>query len=124
IPYDQAENEVLGLFQKDIPLLEDKANDLAIYEVRVSGQLPPSYQKSFRNKLERVFLTSKKLRLKQCTICDESRIHKTESGEIRYEAYSTDPKRPSKVAGVLGVDRLIFSDLTYHSEDLVLRIRM
>jgi hypothetical protein len=124
VSYDKAENEVLTLFQRDLPKLEEFSSSLAIYEVRTSGQLPSDYHRNFKSKLERVFLTSKRIKLKQCLTCEESRLIKTEDGKVRYEAFSNDLTRPAKIANEIGVDHIVYSDLIYSAEDLQLRVKM
>jgi hypothetical protein len=124
IPYDKAENEVLSLLQRDLPKIAESANDLAIYEVRTSGQLPVDYHRTFRSKLERVILTSKNIKVKQCINCEESRLYKTDSGELRYESFSTDPARPAQIASQIGVGHLVYCELAYSPEDLQLRVRV
>src|SRR5258708_3071922 len=69
LSFDQAENEVLGMFQRDLPRLEALGQKLAIFEASVSGALPANYSSSLRNKLERIVLTSNKLRLVDCPQC-------------------------------------------------------
>ncbi len=124
IPYEKAENEVLALFQRDIVRLEESADSVAVFEVKTVGQLPPSYHKIFRAKLERVLLTSKKIKVKDCTGCEEARLIRTEKGEMRYESESTEPGRATKLSSQLGTDHLLYADLTSTSEDVRLRVRM
>lgn len=124
ISFEKAENEVLALFARDLPKIEKVTTELAIYEVRASGQLPPDYTKGFRSKLERILLTSKVLRLKDCPSCDESRLIREEDGQLRYETHNSDPQRPYRIATQIGVGHLLYAELNYTPEDLQLRVRL
>ncbi|MGZ3687702.1 MAG: hypothetical protein ACXVBW_05350 [Bdellovibrionota bacterium] len=113
----------MALFQRDLSKLEENVTALAIYEVKTTGRLPPAYHQSVKNKLERVLLTSKKLGLKDCRNCQEARLIKTEDGQVRYEAYSTDNVRMAKIANDIGAGTLLFAEESYTPEDLQLRVR-
>lgn len=124
VPFEKAENELLRLLKEDLPKLEEKAMVVSVYQVTASGNLPNEYQKNFKTKMERVLLASRKLKIKPCTGCGESRLIKSESGEIRYESQSTDVDRMSKVGSQLGVDHMFMGEVTYTPEDLQMRVRM
>ncbi len=124
VPFDKAENEVLELFNRDVPKLEDIAQDLAIYEVRASGRLPQDYRRNLRAKMERVLLNSKRLKLKPCSTCEEARVYRDEKGDVKYESSSSDLSRPAKVASEVGVGHLIYAEISYTPEDLQMRVRM
>jgi hypothetical protein len=124
VPYEKAEDEVLALFHRDVPKIEDLASEVAIYEVRTNGKYPAEHYRRLRSKLEKVLLSSKKMKIKQCVACEESRLFRTETGELKFEAFSTEVGRPAKIASELGVDRLVYSEITYTPEDVILRIRV
>lgn len=124
VSFDQAENEVLALFQRDLPKIEELSKELTVYEARTSGKLPTDYRRNLRSKLERVLLTSKNLSVKQCMACEEARVYRDEHGDIKYESYSSDRSRPAKVASELGVPHLLYTEMAYTPEDLQLRVRL
>lgn len=124
VSFDQAENELMDLFQRDLPKVEEIAESLAIYEVRATGRLPQDYRRTVRNKLERVLIGSKKLSVKQCPACEESRVYRDEKGEVKYESFNSDTARPSKLASQIGVGHLIYTEVAYTPEDLQLRVRV
>jgi hypothetical protein len=124
LSFDQAENEVLGRFQQDIPRIESITNKVAIYEVTVSGTLPDNYSDTLRSKLGRLILTSNRLRLIDCPQCQVARLVKDEKGELRYESTSEEKGRPGKMASEVGVKELLYAELNYSSSDVTLRIRV
>lgn len=124
VPFDKAENEVLELFQRDLPKLEDKAQEVAVFEAKASGRLPQDYRRNFRAKLERTLLTSKQLKIKQCQTCEQARVYRDEKGEVKYESSSSDLSRPAKIASEIGVDHFLYAEMSYTPEDLQMRVRM
>ncbi len=124
VTFEKAENEVVSLFGRDIPKLEQIATDLVLYEVRLTGALPEGYEKSLRNKLERILLTSKTLRLKDCPSCEQSRLIREADGRLRYEEQNSDPVRPYRLASELGAKHLLFIEVSYTPEDFQLRARL
>lgn len=124
VPFHQAEDQVLELFQRDLPKLEDKAREVAVFETKVSGSLPSDYRRHFRAKLERTLLTSKQLKIKQCQNCEQARIYRDEKGEVKYESSSSDLSRPAKIASEIGVDHFLYAEINYTPEDLQMRVRM
>ena len=124
VPFEKAENEVLALFSRDVPKLAELTDKIAIFEVRVSGRLPREFSARFRAKLERVLLAEKHLTVKECPGCDQARLVKDASGQLRYEPHSTELGRKAKVASDLGLEHLLVAELDYSPEDLELRVRM
>lgn len=124
VPFEKAENEVLALFGRDIKRISDITNEIVVFEVRTSGQLPDTYASDFRNKLERLILMTNSVKLKDCTGCDQARLFRNSDGEVRYESNNSDPKRAAKFATDLGVYHFLYAELSYTPEDLKLRIRL
>lgn len=124
VPFDKAENELLKLFQKDLPEVAKQSSEFVLYDIRVTGNISPAYAAEFKRKLETTLLSSGKIRLKDCPQCDESRVVRTESGEVRYESRSSDPARPARIAHETGVDHLLSAELEYTPEEVKLRLRL
>lgn len=124
ITFDQAENEVLGMFRQDLPRLEGLTSKFSIFEVTATGTLPNNYIASLKSKLERVTLTSNKLRVIDCPQCQVSRLVKDAEGKLRYEVISEEPGRAGRLAKQIGVEDLLYADVNYTSSDLRLRVRL
>ncbi|MEK7691281.1 MAG: hypothetical protein AAB425_09690, partial [Bdellovibrionota bacterium] len=108
----------------DLGRVEGVAHDLTIYEIKASGQLPPTYQRDLRAKLERVLLTSSRIKVHECRGCDEARLLKNENGEILYESTSSDRDRVSKLVASSGATHFISAELGYSTEELSLRVKV
>ncbi len=124
VPYEKVEDELLSILQKDLPKIEHYTTSLLVYEVRINENLPPHYQRNFRQKLERTLLFSNKLQVKQCLNCDEARLTKSGNGQLRFENYSSDTGRAKRISSEAGTDHVIYADLNYTPEDLILNIRL
>lgn len=124
VPFEKAENEVLDLLKRDLSKLEDAAQEVSVYEIKTSGRLPQDYRRDLRAKIERTLLHSKRLKIKQCTACEQARVYRDEKGEVKYESSSTDLSRPAKLASEIGVDHFLYAEMSYTPEDLQLRVRL
>lgn len=123
VPFEKAEAELLGLFERDVSRLEEQIDSIAVYSVKANGGLPPQYYRTLRGKLERVLLTSKKLQIKECSSCDEARLVRKQSGELRYESSSTEKTTLREVGNSVGASTLLMASLDYSPEDLKLRVK-
>jgi len=112
VPYDKAEDELIALFHKDIAKLEDLTSTIAIFNVRTPDEFPGHHSNRLRAKLEKILLTSRKLKVKQCASCEEARFDPLEIKQL------------AQVARELNVDMLISSEVVYMPEDLQLRVRV
>lgn len=124
ISFEQAENEVLMQFRQELPRLQAKTKKIAIYEVTATGALPPGFTDSFRNKLERVILNGQSVQIIHCPQCQTSRLVKDSEGKLRYESMSEEVGRVAKIASELGVQDVLYADVSSSAEDLNLKVRL
>lgn len=124
VPFEKAENELLSLVKRDLPEIERKTAHLVLYEVQTNGPLPQDFSRTFRSKLEKVLLMGKTLKLKDCPSCDESRLIRSENGQLRFESRSADPGRITQTAAQLGVSVFAYAEVSFTPEDLQLRLKI